>query len=77
MIEFGPHTDRDQISLSEAAALFADEDGRVVREATLRHWCTRGLRGRRLEAVIIGGRIYTSVDAIKRFRMGRSAEQAT
>jgi len=78
MIEFGtPHTDRRPISLSEAAALFPDEHGRPIKEATLRQWCTRGARGKRLEAAIIGGRIYTSLEAMRRFAAARSEADST
>ena len=34
---------------------------------TLRRWILRGSRGRKLEAKMIGGRWFTTRDAIKRF----------
>jgi hypothetical protein len=35
--------------------------------STLVRWAMRGVRGRRLETVVIGGRRFTSVEAIRRF----------
>jgi hypothetical protein len=34
---------------------------------TLWRWRTRGIRGRRLESIAIGGMVYTSVEALARF----------
>jgi hypothetical protein len=44
--------------------------------STLIRWALRGLRGVRLETVLIGGRRYTSVEAIERF-LARLNEPAT
>ena len=56
----------------------AGEDDRLIRtigrvtEKTIRRWAARGVRGRRLESVVVGGRRYTSSEAIERFiRPGR------
>jgi len=35
--------------------------------STLHRWRSRGARGARLESLLIGGRRYTSVEAIQRF----------
>ena len=35
--------------------------------STLRRWCSRGIRGRVLETVLIGGRRWTSREALERF----------
>lgn len=35
--------------------------------ATIERWRTRGVRGRRLETTLIGGRRYTSLEAIADF----------
>lgn len=35
--------------------------------ATVHRWITRGLRGVKLEATRIGGRVFTSVEALQRF----------
>lgn len=34
---------------------------------TLWRWRNKGVRGRKLESVTIGGRVYTSIEAIARF----------
>jgi hypothetical protein len=51
------------ISMPEAAAMLP---GRPSLCAIWR-WRTRGVRGRKLETAIIGGRPYTSVEALQRF----------
>jgi Protein of unknown function (DUF1580) len=38
--------------------------------STLHRWAGRGVRGRRLETVLIGGRRFTSLEALKRFAAG-------
>jgi hypothetical protein len=35
--------------------------------STLIRWCRRGVRGVKLETVVVGGRRYTSIEAIQRF----------
>ncbi len=57
------------VSLTEAAALLP---GRP-HLATLWRWCTRGVRGRRLESLEIGGRRYTSLEALQRFSQPHGA----
>ena len=42
---------------------------------TLWRWRTKGVRGRKLEAVIIGGRPYTSAEALARFARQESGEK--
>jgi hypothetical protein len=51
------------ISLPEAAALLPNRPSLCA----LWRWRTRGVRGRRLESVLIGGTPYTSVEALQRF----------
>ncbi|MEM9351607.1 MAG: DUF1580 domain-containing protein [Planctomycetota bacterium] len=41
--------------------------GKRPHTATIYRWRTRGVRGARLETVVIGGRRVTSVDAVRRF----------
>ena len=45
--------------------------------STLWRWYTQGVRGCRLETVMIGGRRYTSVQALQRFadRLSRPADK--
>jgi len=42
--------------------------------STIVRWALRGVRGHRLETVVIGGRRYTSVEAIERFISALSNE---
>ena len=51
------------LTLTEAAKLLPDRPS----TATLWRWRTEGVRGRRLESVVIGGKVYVSREAIARF----------
>lgn len=51
------------LTLNEAAALLPGRPS----IATLWRWRTKGIRGRKLECVVIGGRPYTSLAALQRF----------
>lgn len=51
------------ITLGQAAAALPGRPS----AATLWRWRTRGVNGRKLEAVRIGGRSYTSIEALARF----------
>lgn len=51
------------ISMPQAAALFPNRPSLCA----LWRWRTRGVRGRKLESVVIGGTPYTSVEALQRF----------
>lgn len=52
------------LTLAEAARLIPPTG---VAISTLWRWKTKGVRGVRLEAALIGGRWYTSAEAIDRF----------
>ena len=55
-------------SLSEAARLRPPgRRGRPTHTSMLYRWITRGLRGHRLEAIRLGGQLYTSAEALQRF----------
>ena len=45
--------------------------------STIWRWFARGVRGQKLETVIVGGRRYTSVEAIDRFVAATSAAPGT
>ena len=51
------------ITLPQAAAILPGRPS----VATLWRWRLRGVAGRRLESVQIGGRVYTSREALQRF----------
>jgi hypothetical protein len=51
-------------SLTDAPA---DVPGKRPHISTLMRWVLRGVKGIKLETVVVGGRRYTSVEAINRF----------
>lgn len=56
------------LSLKEAARrLPRQANGKKVHVSTLHRWCSRGLKGVRLESLKLGGRLVTSVEALQRF----------
>lgn len=56
------------ISVVQAASLIPpSRSGRATHTSTIIRWIHRGSRGRRLEAVRIGGCWYTSIEALARF----------
>lgn len=64
------------LTLPQAAALLPDRPS----VATLWRWRTKGCRGRKLESISLGGKVYTSSEAIQRFSQqhgGTSAETST
>lgn len=42
-------------------------DGAPIHYSTVFRWKTHGCRGRKLETYLVGGRIYTSLEALTRF----------
>jgi hypothetical protein len=44
-----------------------DKPARGVNTATLWRWCTEGVRGVKLESIVVGGIRYTSRPALERF----------
>lgn len=50
--------------------------GRGVHQATWHRWMVRGCRGVRLEFILIGGRRFTSAEAMNRFFAGVTAAAA-
>jgi hypothetical protein len=56
--------DNEQLRLLTKAS--ADVPG-TPHVSTLIRWALRGLKGIKLETVVVGGRRYTSVEAIRRF----------
>lgn len=45
--------------------------------ATVRRWRIRGVRGVKLETLLVGGRRYTSEEALQRFLAGTTAAAET
>jgi len=63
------------IPLSEARSRFPGRPS----AATLWRWRLKGINGRRLESVALGGKIFTSIEALARFAQhrGGSTEAST
>jgi hypothetical protein len=57
------------LRLNEAAKRLPGQPHR----SSLERWTHDGVRGRRLETVLIGGRRYTSLEALQRFAAATSA----
>ncbi len=50
--------------------------GRPTHPSTVFRWIARGVRGHRLEAVRLGGHLFTSVEALQRFAERLTADAA-
>jgi hypothetical protein len=56
------------ITLNEAARLRPpSRRGRPTHSSTVYRWISRGVRGQKLEAIRLGGTLYTSQEAMQRF----------
>lgn len=55
------------IPLSQVPKYLEKRTGKRPNTATIFRWRQRGISGIRLESVLIGGRSYTSVEALERF----------
>jgi hypothetical protein len=60
------------IGMGQGSALLPDRPSMC----TMWRWATRGARGRVLDTVVIGGRRYTSIEAIQRFARQDGATEA-
>lgn len=66
------------VTLREAASILPRQrGGRKVHVSTLYRWCSRGVRGVRLEHLKLGGRIVVSAQALQRFAERCSAATST
>ena len=56
------------LGVTEAAGILpASRGGKRIHISTLHRWASRGLRGVVLETIRVGGRRYTSTEALQRF----------
>lgn len=55
------------VPLREVPQWIPKRNGKKVHHSTVYRWATKGVRGRILETVLIGGIRYTTVEAIERF----------
>lgn len=64
------------VPLCDVPALLPKRNGKKINISTVFRWGQRGLQGRRLETVQVGGRKCTSLEAIQRFfdRLGQREE---
>lgn len=66
------------LTLREAAGVLPKTPrGKKVHVSTLYRWCSRGVRGVRLESLRLGGRVVTSVEALQRFAERCSVANST
>jgi hypothetical protein len=67
----------DLVVLTKAAAWIAERTGgRRPNISTLHRWATRGVRGVKLETIAVGHVRYTSIEAVRRFLLGKPAAPA-
>ena len=62
------------MQLSEAADWLPRHRGKKIHLSTLWRWAKRGVQGVRLETIRIGGRTYTSREALQRFAIRRTVQ---
>lgn len=55
------------LPLTEAAKHLPRRNGKKVHHSTLYRWATKGVRGRVLATIMVGGIRYTSIEALGRF----------
>ena len=61
------YRDEEVFPLVEAPDHVPRRQGRKVAKSTLFRWATRGVRGVRLETLMVGGTLHTSAGALQRF----------
>ena len=59
--------DEDLLTLRQAAQLIPSRSGRPIDVSSIWRWTLRGIKGKRLESVSLGGQKYTSRQALARF----------
>lgn len=57
----------NMLSMTQASAWCEENLGNRVNRSTIHRWRTSGARGVKLETILIGGRRYTSSEAMQRF----------
>ena len=55
------------ITIAEVPLQIPKRHGRKVHYSTVYRWMTKGVRGRKLESLLIGGVRYTTIEALARF----------
>ena len=68
----------DLVPIGQVPALLPSRpNGRRLHISAVYRWVQRGARGRRLEALQIGGTTYTSREALQRFAADRGSQPVT
>src|SRR5688572_3574372 len=60
-------TNETTVTLAEAAAQLPRLNGKRIHTSALWRWGVKGVRGVRLEMLLLGGRYLTSLEALERF----------
>ncbi len=60
------------ITLSQVPIHVPKRGGKKVHSSTVYRWATKGVRGRILESVMVGGIRYTTIEAVRRFLTANS-----
>ncbi len=55
------------ITLAETPHHVPKRNGKRMHYSTVYRWVTKGVRGRRLESLLVGGVRYTTIEALRRF----------
>jgi hypothetical protein len=61
------HEGHQLISLADVARSFRKENGRNTRLETVHRWWKKGVRGRKLQVIQVGGRYYTTASWLQDF----------
>lgn len=69
-------SNEELLTLTAASKVLPSLDGKRIHPSTLWRWCHKGSRGIYLEFVRLGTRILTSVEALNRFMVARTAVES-
>ena len=64
------------LTVRQVARRIPGRSGKPINISAIYRWIQRGVDGKRLEAVRIGGRFYTSVEALERFSEPAGSSEA-
>lgn len=65
------------LTLQEVSQHLPARNGRRLHYSTIFRWAQRGVRGRRLETLLVGGTRFTSLEALSRFLAADSSTLET
>ena len=70
-------SNEELLTLTAASKILPSLDGKRIHPSTLWRWCHKGSRGIYLEFIRLGTRILTSVEALNRFMLARTAVESS